>query len=166
MDGDEIGRIYSVLALFSAASGSLVEAAFQVTFLGRVSVYVHIHICLCGPIMFVYTFFHRRFQNRFEVVPALCGSIWSEVTPTEYCKKGHPTEYHEKVYHTKSCTKGHPTEYHEKVHPTEYHEKGHTTEYCSKGHPTEYCAKGHLTKFSTKGHLTEYSAMGHLNEHN
>ena len=26
---DEIGRIYSVLALFSAVSGSLVEAAFQ-----------------------------------------------------------------------------------------------------------------------------------------
>ena len=29
VSGDEIGRIYSFLALFSAVSGSLVEAAFQ-----------------------------------------------------------------------------------------------------------------------------------------
>ena len=34
MSADEVGRIYSVLALFSAVSGSLVEAAFQKLYYG------------------------------------------------------------------------------------------------------------------------------------
>ena len=34
VSADEVGRIYSVLALFSAVSGSLVEAAFQKLYYG------------------------------------------------------------------------------------------------------------------------------------
>lgn len=52
VDGDEIGRIYSVLALFSAASGSLVEAAFQSLYSATLSSFLGAYLLvlagLCG----------------------------------------------------------------------------------------------------------------------
>ena len=51
--GDEIGRIYSVLALFSAASGSLVEAAFQALYSATISSFLGSYLCVLAGLLVI-----------------------------------------------------------------------------------------------------------------
>ena len=50
---DEIGRIYSVLALFSAASGSLVEAAFQALYSASISTFLGSYLCVLAALLLI-----------------------------------------------------------------------------------------------------------------
>merc|ERR1719357_1204611 len=49
----EIGRIYSVLALFSAASGSLVEAAFQALYSASISTFLGSYLCVLTALLLI-----------------------------------------------------------------------------------------------------------------
>ena len=104
---DEIGRVFSVLALFSAASGSLVEAGFQKIYNVReavkgeksVGLYTHIY----SGIYFLDCFLQSG-DLSWQLPP---GGSWASDLhhPSQYCAQN-TRQYHQQII--RECLKANP----------------------------------------------------------